>query len=66
MRILSWFERRALWLRLALKVIALVLIGWVDHVAGEELAFSIFYLVPVATTAWIDGRIAGVAAMSLS
>lgn len=60
MRLLNWFARRPLWLRILIKLLLIGLIGMIDHLTGEEIAFSIFYLVPVATTAWIDGKVAGI------
>jgi diguanylate cyclase (GGDEF)-like protein len=60
MRTLQWLEQRPLWARLLLKVLALALLGYADYATGPEISFSIFYLIPVATTAWIDGRLAGV------
>lgn len=35
---------------------ALVLaIGWLDYVSGTEIGFSLFYLVPIALSAWFGG-----------
>jgi diguanylate cyclase (GGDEF)-like protein len=34
----------------------IVAVGLADYATGSELTFSIFYLVPVATAAWISGR----------
>lgn len=62
MKVLNWLEQRPIWVRIPLKVLMIAFIGLVDHATGAEIAFSIFYLVPVATTAWIDGKLAGVCA----
>ena len=59
MRILNWFGKRPIWVRIPLKALLVGVIGLVDHATGEEIAFSIFYLAPVAATAWIDGKLAG-------
>ena len=37
------------------------LIGIVDYLTGSELAFSIFYLIPISLIAWLAGRQAGIA-----
>jgi diguanylate cyclase (GGDEF)-like protein len=60
MRILDWLEQRPIWVRAPVKVLMVALLGLVDWATGSEIAFSIFYLVPIATTAWIDGKLAGV------
>jgi diguanylate cyclase (GGDEF)-like protein len=59
MKILNWLAQRPVWFRIPLKVLMVALIGYVDQVTGPEIALSIFYLLPVATTAWIDGEVAG-------
>lgn len=32
-----------------------LLIGWLDHVTGPDIGFSLFYLVPIALSAWYGG-----------
>ncbi|MGH7146076.1 MAG: GGDEF domain-containing protein [Planctomycetota bacterium] len=61
MGLLHWLERRPRWLRMVLQLVAAGLIGIADFFAGIEIAFSIFYMAPVATTSWIDGGAAGAA-----
>jgi diguanylate cyclase (GGDEF)-like protein len=34
----------------------ILLLGVVDYVSGSEIAFSLFYLIPVAVLAWFTGR----------
>jgi diguanylate cyclase (GGDEF)-like protein len=41
-------------------VILALLVGVPDYFFGREVGFSIFYLIPVALTAWYAGRLAGV------
>ncbi len=36
-------------------------LGWLDYATGDELAFSIFYFVPIALTSWYSGRTLGAA-----
>src|SRR5690242_8875454 len=48
-------------LHLKLAGFATVLIlGFIDYTTGPELAFSIFYLIPVCAFAWFVGRGAGI------
>lgn len=48
------------WIRYTLQAGTVALIGLIDHVTGPEIALSILYLIPVASTAWLDGGRAGV------
>lgn len=36
------------------------LIGYVDYITGEEIAFSIFYLIPISIVAWYGSVLRGV------
>lgn len=40
-------------------IAAILVIGVVDHLTGPITSLTIFYLVPVASTAWVVGRAAG-------
>jgi signal transduction histidine kinase len=40
-------------------VAAMIAIGWIDHVTGPDLGFSLFYLIPIAWVAWGYGRVSG-------
>jgi len=42
-------------------LVALALIGVLDHVSGAEVNFSIFYLAPIGWVAWVAGRRPGIA-----
>jgi signal transduction histidine kinase len=44
---------------LALGLVLVGLIGVLDYLTGDELSFSIFYLIPIALVAWFGGRPAG-------
>lgn len=64
----SWRRRADGWLAArgtaqvgALSVALMAGIGLVDHLTGYELAFSVFYLLPVGLAAWYAGRPAGMA-----
>jgi hypothetical protein len=37
-------------------IIVVLFIGLTDYATGEEISFSIFYLLPVAITTWFVGR----------
>ena len=41
---------------LGLGIVSLVLIGYVDFLAGVEISISIFFLLPVAIVSWCAGR----------
>jgi diguanylate cyclase (GGDEF)-like protein len=38
----------------------LVLIGFLDHITGEEISFSVFYLLPVSLATWRTNRWIGI------
>ncbi len=42
-------------------LVAVLLLGVLDHVSGAEISFSIFYLAPIGWVAWVAGRRPGVA-----
>jgi diguanylate cyclase (GGDEF)-like protein len=46
---------------LVLGVASLAVLGVLDHVSGDEISFSIFYLAPIGWVAWVAGRRPGVA-----
>ncbi len=41
---------------------AILLIGVIDYLTGHDIAFSLFYLIPITALAWYTGRPAGIAA----
>ena len=44
----------------ALSLALTVLVGGMDYLTGRELAFSIFYVLPISLAAWFVGRRAGI------
>jgi signal transduction histidine kinase/CheY-like chemotaxis protein/HPt (histidine-containing phosphotransfer) domain-containing protein len=60
------FERRFNLLVLLGGVLGVFFLGWVDYVTGEEISFSIFYLIPVSLVAWQVGARWGVLISVLS
>ncbi len=55
----SSFDAMPRWQLALMGLVLIGLIGVLDHVTGYELSFSIFYLVPIAFTAWYVGKHAG-------
>jgi signal transduction histidine kinase len=41
--------------KILIPFLLLLLIGYLDHATGEEIGFSLFYLIPVAFSAWFLG-----------
>src|SRR5262245_24106021 len=60
-RISAYVKQQPAWLVFTVGVVLVALVGWADYVAGDGLAFTPFYLVPVALVTWLLGRRAGVA-----
>ena len=53
---LDKIERLPGWLK-SLAILAMIAaLGYADYLSGFEISFSIFYLAPVVTAAWILGR----------
>jgi diguanylate cyclase (GGDEF)-like protein len=47
-------------------VVLVVLIGVIDYQTGYELAFSLFYLIPICLATWVSGRDLGLLVSILS
>ena len=45
---------------------AVLLIGWLDRVTGPEIGFSLFYLLPIAFSAWFGGRTSTIVVATLA
>jgi diguanylate cyclase (GGDEF)-like protein len=54
-----WAAQLSQWGKIILALLLIILLGFVDHWAGPELSFSLFYLGPVVLASWSVGRIAG-------
>ncbi len=54
---LSRQSRRSIWLH---GLLGLLVVGTIDYLTGPELAFSIFYLLPISIIAWFLGRRSGI------
>jgi len=44
----------------------LLTIGFLDHISGSELAFSVFYTLPIAISAWYCGRNHGIVVAAMA
>ena len=62
--ILEALERRSPATILAGGLLLVCAVAALDYATGAELAFSVFYLVPVVGTAWLAPRVAGVVAVA--
>ncbi|NKE69952.1 diguanylate cyclase [Candidatus Manganitrophus noduliformans] len=51
-----FLEKRSTSFLLTLGFLLVVLFGFLDHLTGPEVAFSIFYLIPISMIAWFLGR----------
>jgi signal transduction histidine kinase len=58
---MQYLSRRSSAFLIALALLLVVALGIVDYLTGTELAFSIFYLLPISLIAWLVGRRAGFA-----
>lgn len=65
-RALGRLEQRPRWLLSLSSILLVLLLGLVDAVSGEEVAFSVLYLIPVSLAAWYVGRRAGAWLSALS
>lgn len=59
MKVLERIGRLSRWSLAASGLVLVGLIGVLDYLTGDELSFSIFYLIPIALVAWFGGRPAG-------
>jgi diguanylate cyclase (GGDEF)-like protein len=62
---IGFIRDRRLWLA-ALSTAAALLVGVVDWLTGQEISFSVFYLLPVSFAAWYAGIAPGVVAAAVS
>jgi K+-sensing histidine kinase KdpD len=58
---MSSITTKPIWVRAAVGLALLFLVGWLDYLTGTELHFSPFYFIPVAVVAWSMGRRAAIA-----
>jgi signal transduction histidine kinase len=65
-RVLEYLSRQSRWHLVTLNLVLVVLVGVIDYLTGPEVAFSIFYLIPVSLGAWLVGRQFGIIASAVS
>ena len=61
-----WFGDRSKAFMIVFSLFLVAVIGAADYVTGSEIAFSIFYLIPISIVTWRAGRRAGVPISFLS
>lgn len=66
MRAFARLDRQLKPLVLAIMLLVVGLLGWIDYLTGIEISFSVFYFLPVAGATWFVSRRAGVAAAGAS
>jgi diguanylate cyclase (GGDEF)-like protein len=66
MRAFHWIERTPKAVLLAGMLLLVALLGWTDYLTGIEIAFSVFYFLPVAGAAYFAGFRAGLAVAGAS
>ena len=65
MRLFTWLERQPPTPLLGGTLLLTLLLGWLDYVTGIEMAFSVFYFVPVAIGGYLGGAWPGVVVAGL-
>jgi len=56
MLLIDYLNRQGKSRLLGAAIILVILIGYVNHLAGMEIAVSILYLLPVSLVGWFVGR----------
>jgi signal transduction histidine kinase len=59
-KVMGYLSGRSGAFLIALAFLLVIALGTVDYLTGTELAFSLFYLLPISLTAWLVGRWAGI------
>jgi diguanylate cyclase (GGDEF)-like protein len=59
MNILTTLKNRSTFFWIITGLVGIALVGAADYLTGRELAFSLFYLIPIMLVAWYAGRIPG-------
>lgn len=60
MHVFAWLERQPKAAILATMLLLVALLGWADYHTGTEIAFSVFYFLPIAGAAFFVGLRAGI------
>ncbi len=62
MNLLANLEKRSRFFWIIIGCILLASVGLLDYLTGDDIAFSLFYLIPIALLTWLTGRWLGMAA----
>jgi diguanylate cyclase (GGDEF)-like protein len=65
-KLISRFLNNSPWLIFIISLVGTVFVAYVDFVTGSEMAFSLFYLAPIALTVWFVGMNIGLVFALLS
>ena len=60
--ITTWLEKRKALFWVVAGIVCIAVIGGLDYLTGYKIAFSVFYLFPVALITWYVGKRLGIAA----
>ena len=52
-RVFAWLEQRSPTALVITATLLVGIIGWLDAVTGSEIAFGLFYLLPIGTITWL-------------
>jgi diguanylate cyclase (GGDEF)-like protein len=66
MDMIAFLRKRSQFFWVIMGIILIVVVGIVDYLSGYEIAFSLFYLIPVSLVAWFTQRWLGIAASIFS
>lgn len=66
MHLFAWLERQPKPLTLAALLLLVGLVGWTDYLTGTEIAFSVFYFLPIAGASYFVGSRAGLGVAAVS
>ncbi len=58
--VMEWLDRQPKWALAVFTVVLSLLIGFVDWKTSPEIAFTLFYLVPISMAVWLVGRRTGI------
>ncbi len=61
MRIVTWLKQQKRTPILAAIILLVLVLGWIDYLTGIEIAFSVFYFLPVAGASYFVDRRSGLA-----
>ena len=59
-KLLNRFEKLSKTQQIIINILLLIFIFFLDYITGNEIAFSIFYLVPISLIAWTLGKNLGI------